>query len=71
LLLAFKKKIYMIVLKQHTCDYCGTCVGVCPENCITLEESDLQIDDSICTRCMKCVWICPVEALYSGKNDDS
>jgi NAD-dependent dihydropyrimidine dehydrogenase PreA subunit len=57
----------MILLNQHTCDYCGACVGVCPENCIALYEMDLQIDHNLCTRCQKCIWICPVEALYHEK----
>ncbi|MCK4754977.1 MAG: 4Fe-4S binding protein, partial [Calditrichia bacterium] len=23
----------MILLHNNKCDFCGTCVGVCPENC--------------------------------------
>lgn len=57
----------MIILHQNKCDFCGTCVGVCPENCIDLAESELLIDDQICTLCHKCVWICPVEALSYEK----
>jgi ferredoxin len=58
----------MILLHENLCDYCGTCVGVCPENCIELEEMVLRIDHEICTRCNKCIWVCPVEALY--REDD-
>ena len=57
----------MILLNNHKCDYCGTCVGVCPENCIDLAESDLHIEHSSCTLCHKCVWICPVDALHYEK----
>jgi ferredoxin len=57
----------MISLLNNKCDFCGTCVGVCPENCIDLSETELQIDHQICTLCHKCVWICPVEALFAGK----
>jgi len=55
----------MIVIHDHKCDFCGTCVGVCPENCIDLSEAAIVIDDQSCTMCHKCVWICPVDALYS------
>jgi ferredoxin len=61
----------MIHLYQNKCDYCGTCVGICPENCIDLSEFDLLIDHKICTRCQKCIWICPVSALYPEKDNDS
>ena len=54
----------MILLHDNKCDFCGTCVGVCPENCIELGETELGIDHPICTRCYKCVWICPVDALF-------
>ena len=57
----------MILLHDNKCDFCGTCVGVCPENCIDLGEAELSIDHQICTMCHKCVWICPVEALYAEK----
>ena len=53
----------MIQVNDSICDYCGTCVGVCPENCIDLSESQLLIDANLCTECMKCVIVCPVEAL--------
>ena len=58
----------IIKLHEHTCDFCGTCVGVCPENCITLDEAALQIDQASCTRCRKCIWVCPLEALYEETN---
>ena len=53
----------MIYVDDYKCDYCGTCVGVCPEHCIDLSESQLEIDEKTCTECMKCVLVCPVEAL--------
>jgi NAD-dependent dihydropyrimidine dehydrogenase PreA subunit len=57
----------MILLHDNKCDFCGICVGVCPENCIDLGEAELNIDHQICTMCYKCVWICPVEALFAEK----
>jgi ferredoxin len=52
-----------IKLKPDCCDFCGTCVAVCPVDCIELAEYRLTIDDSVCTRCMNCVYSCPVGAL--------
>ncbi len=49
-------------LPSH-CDYCGCCVGVCPEDAIILEEARLTIVEDRCTNCAKCVWACPFEAL--------
>jgi ferredoxin len=59
---------FFIKVDPDKCDYCGACVGVCPEDCIELAESELTIIDSLCTRCSKCVWICPVEAFHSVEN---
>lgn len=52
-----------IQIDKETCDLCGTCVAVCPENVMTLTATELSIDHSGCTRCSKCVWVCPVRAL--------
>jgi Pyruvate/2-oxoacid:ferredoxin oxidoreductase delta subunit len=53
-----------IQLKEDICDFCGTCVGVCPENCIELREAQLIIDQQRCTCCEKCVLVCPLNALW-------
>ena len=52
-----------IKINADRCDLCGTCVGVCPENVISLSRTELSIDHDGCTRCRKCIWICPVSAL--------
>ncbi|MDZ7315221.1 MAG: 4Fe-4S binding protein [candidate division KSB1 bacterium] len=45
------------------CDYCGTCVGVCPHDAIELEESEFSVIEERCTRCLACVFVCPVRAM--------
>lgn len=45
------------------CDFCGTCVAVCPHDAIVLAETDLEILDDRCTLCRNCVDVCPVRAL--------
>lgn len=51
-----------IIFNREKCDFCGTCVGICPEDAIELRESELSITEK-CTKCSKCVWCCPYEAL--------
>jgi len=52
-----------IQLRDGLCDLCGTCVGVCPVDCIELSETTLSIDTGQCILCELCVKICPVDAL--------
>ena len=55
----------MKVISQNIekCDYCGTCVAVCPHDAIELFETRLLIDQEKCTVCMNCVYICPFRSL--------
>lgn len=52
----------MIRVINDKCDFCGTCVAVCPVDSIELFEARIEILEH-CTDCMLCVWICPVETL--------
>ncbi|MDZ7373259.1 MAG: 4Fe-4S binding protein [candidate division KSB1 bacterium] len=52
-----------IVVRDDVCDLCGTCLGVCPTNCMELTETRLRIDTEQCILCELCVKICPVDAL--------
>ena len=54
----------MIHILDNKCDYCGTCISVCPVDCIELDESNIKIDNKICIDCSLCVNICPIEVLY-------
>jgi len=47
---------------RELCDFCGTCVSVCPHDSIELSENDLVITES-CTKCKLCVFVCPIRAL--------
>ena len=53
----------MIKVDRNLCDLCGTCVGVCPADCINLDVHQLSVDDEECIKCKNCVIICPVRAL--------
>jgi len=59
----------MIKIDKSLCDRCGTCVSICPQNCITVYESYIEIDKALCVNCKKCVHLCPVAALtYKAEN---
>lgn len=59
----------MIEIDKLLCDRCGTCVAICPKNCITVYESCIEIDRDECINCQKCVWLCPIEALSYKKEE--
>jgi|TARA_B110000467_G_C17949584_1_gene279247 NAD-dependent dihydropyrimidine dehydrogenase PreA subunit len=53
----------MIDIIENKCDFCGTCITVCPVDCIEVTESNIIIDDATCIDCNLCVYICPIEVL--------
>jgi Fe-S-cluster-containing hydrogenase component 2 len=57
----------MIEILPDKCDFCGCCVGVCPEDAIELKEAEIFIIDERCTNCSKCIWSCPIEVIVFNK----
>lgn len=57
----------LIEILPDKCDFCGCCVGVCPEDAIELKEAEIFIIDERCTNCAKCVWSCPIEVIKFNK----
>ena len=54
--------------RYTSCKQCGTCVNVCPEKAITLQNGDIRVDRVLCKLCGKCADACIQEALsISGK----
>ena len=49
-----------IVIPIERCDFCGTCVAVCPADAIELKESTVRVIPDRCIRCSDCVAICPL-----------
>ena len=56
----------MIIVKDNKCDYCSTCITVCPPDCIEVREDLIRIDNKTCIECDLCVYICPIEVLESS-----
>ena len=51
----------MIEIIENKCDFCGTCITVCPPDCIEVKEATITIDHKACIDCNLCVYICPIE----------
>ncbi|PJA97123.1 MAG: hypothetical protein CO129_02915 [Ignavibacteriales bacterium CG_4_9_14_3_um_filter_34_10] len=61
------KILLLIEIIPDKCDFCGCCVGVCPEDAFELKEAEIKIIEERCTNCSKCVWSCPIEAIKFNK----
>lgn len=57
----------MIVFRQDICDYCGACLGVCPQDAIVLYESEIRLVIERCDGCQRCLMVCPVRAVEVPK----
>jgi len=52
------------IVNEEECVQCGTCAENCPEEAITLDDSqNPTIDKEKCTECGTCVENCPSEAI--------
>lgn len=65
----------MMRVDNSICNYCGACVGICPANCIFLDETIVKIDEERCIKCGFCIRGCPVGAIMAdwwkgGKNEE-
>lgn len=58
-----------VVVDFGKCDFCGSCVGICPPDCIELTDCFLRIISATCIRCWLCIPACPVGALSCNNND--
>ncbi len=61
----------MIKIDQALCDLCGTCVGVCPVDCMAMSDKILEIDEDTCISCKFCIQVCPMEALSEGESHEA
>jgi len=52
-----------IMIDHARCDFCGTCVAVCPSDAIELKEAQISILHDRCTLCENCIAVCPLGLL--------
>ncbi|MFX1276107.1 MAG: Coenzyme F420 hydrogenase/dehydrogenase, beta subunit C-terminal domain [Promethearchaeota archaeon] len=48
-----------VIFDSKICSGCGLCAGICPVNCIEINNGFGKIDDDKCIRCGLCYFICP------------
>jgi len=56
------KPIYepvQLIFDEEICSGCGLCAGICPMDCITIENGHGKVDDDKCIRCGLCYYVCP------------
>ena len=46
-----------------SCIGCGSCVSVCPQDCIRKDQAPFQIEQDHCLHCGNCMNVCPVGAV--------
>jgi ferredoxin len=49
-------------IDKEKCINCGACIGECPTEAISAEETTHVIDPEKCIDCGACAGVCPVEA---------
>jgi NADH:ubiquinone oxidoreductase subunit F (NADH-binding)/NAD-dependent dihydropyrimidine dehydrogenase PreA subunit/(2Fe-2S) ferredoxin len=53
-------------IDQKSCNGCGLCLEVCPQDCITgSKKKPWSIDTKACIRCGSCQDVCPVDAVIA------
>ncbi|TXT60449.1 MAG: Coenzyme F420 hydrogenase subunit beta [Promethearchaeota archaeon] len=65
-----------IIFNSKICSGCGLCAGICPMDCITIQNGHGEIDEDKCIRCGLCYLVCPrsflpVNILNLYQEDDS
>ena len=48
---------------MDSCLGCGSCVSVCPQDCIRKDQAPFQIEQDHCLHCGNCMNVCPVGAV--------
>ncbi len=72
-----KRKKAAAVIDSTGCTGCEVCVSVCPPNCISIIESDLnftgvaRVNQELCTGCSFCAIDCPWETIAMVNPDGS
>lgn len=47
------------IFESEVCSGCGICAGICPVNCIEINNGFGKIDEDKCIRCGLCYFVCP------------
>lgn len=53
----------MVIVDKAQCTGCGSCISVCPQKAITLNDNTAMINEDLCRQCGNCACICPAGAI--------
>ena len=53
------QNLYKDIIKRKLCCMCGTCVGICPTNTISICNEKFIFESDKCISCSRCVDSCP------------
>ena len=57
------KELKNLVIERGLCNACGTCIGTCPQQCLTLsygeDDEPVVVEQSPCVPCGVCTKVCP------------
>ncbi len=48
-----------VIFNSNICAGCGICAGICPMDCINIQNGYGEIDENKCIRCGLCYFVCP------------
>jgi NAD-dependent dihydropyrimidine dehydrogenase PreA subunit len=54
----------MVRIDSTRCNGCGSCVDICPQQAITLNDNLAVINEKLCIQCGTCAEICPTSAIH-------
>lgn len=61
---------YLIHLNEEKCYGDGSCISVCPKDCLSLSDSKAELNPQGCVQCGACIVQCPFDALFFTHNDE-
>jgi NAD-dependent dihydropyrimidine dehydrogenase PreA subunit/nitroreductase len=53
----------VVIVDADRCIGCGSCVEICHEGCMRLDNGMVVIDHALCSTCTQCIAVCPQGAL--------
>lgn len=57
------------IIDKGLCTGCGTCIGVCPSQCIHFEKDQIQRGINKCIECGQCLANCPGQSFDYNENN--